>query len=273
MLYLEDYLEMIEHLPQELRDRFTEIREMDLQVQNSIDTLEERTRQLFANARKMKPEQRDIEFEKIRQDYYKSLEDADEKVHMANQVYDLVDRYLRRLDQELQKFKMELEADNAGITEILEKRSLELDNPPPIINHNHQPKSEKRKYSSLSNYNTTNGSEKRQNTTVEKVLNPVAIEIMPDTLKTPNNSTAHQSAASSPFSSNHGSPLPGPPQPPLAYSLGHIGSGSNAIAAAASQAIAATQQVSFLSERETIVEAFLNFSSFIRCNRDAGRRV
>lgn len=32
MLYLEDYLEMIEHLPQELRDRFTEIREMDLQV-------------------------------------------------------------------------------------------------------------------------------------------------------------------------------------------------------------------------------------------------
>lgn len=41
-----------------------------------------------------------------------------------------VDRYLRRLDQELQKFKMELEADNAGITEVLEKRSLELDNPP-----------------------------------------------------------------------------------------------------------------------------------------------
>lgn len=37
-------------------------------------------------------------------------------------MYDLVDRYLRKLDQELYKFKMELEADNAGITEILEKR-------------------------------------------------------------------------------------------------------------------------------------------------------
>lgn len=270
-MYLEDYLEMIEHLPQELRDRFTEIREMDLQVQNSIDTLEERTRQLFANARKMKPEQRDIEFEKIRQDYYKSLEDADEKVHMANQVYDLVDRYLRRLDQELQKFKMELEADNAGITEILEKRSLELDNPPPIINHNHQPKSEKRKYSSLSNYNTTNGSEKRQNTTVEKVLNPVAIEIMPDTLKTPNNSTAHQSAASSPFSSNHGSPLPGPPQPPLAYSLGHIGSGSNAIAAAASQAIAATQQMQQGRRTASLKASFQAVNSGLQSgNKDFG---
>lgn len=33
-----------------------------------------------------------------------------------------MDRHLRKLDQELAKFKMELEADNAGITEILERR-------------------------------------------------------------------------------------------------------------------------------------------------------
>ena len=39
-------------------------------------------------------------------------------------MYDLVDRYLRRLDQELHKFKMELEADNRGITELLEKRNI-----------------------------------------------------------------------------------------------------------------------------------------------------
>ena len=30
MLYLEDYLECIEHLPHDLRDRFTEMRELDL---------------------------------------------------------------------------------------------------------------------------------------------------------------------------------------------------------------------------------------------------
>lgn len=48
----------------------------------------------------------------------------DEKVQQANQMYDLVDRYLRRLDQELHKFKMELEADNRGITEVLEKRTI-----------------------------------------------------------------------------------------------------------------------------------------------------
>lgn len=37
-----------------------------------------------------------------------------------------VDRHSRRLDQELSKFKMELEADNAGITEMLEKRNCIL---------------------------------------------------------------------------------------------------------------------------------------------------
>lgn len=46
-------------------------------------------------------------------------------------MYDLVDKYLRRLDSELHKFKCELEADNKGITEVLEKRSLELDTPTP----------------------------------------------------------------------------------------------------------------------------------------------
>ena len=37
MLYLEDYLEMIEHLPIELRDMFTEMREIDLGVENTVD--------------------------------------------------------------------------------------------------------------------------------------------------------------------------------------------------------------------------------------------
>ncbi|XP_055551602.1 inhibitor of growth protein 3 isoform X1 [Wyeomyia smithii] len=129
MLYLEDYLEMIEHLPQELRDRFTEMREMDLSVQNNMDSLDKRVRTLFQQCRRgeLAGVQADSEFHSIRKDYYRVLEDSDEKVQLAGQMYDLVDRYLRRLDSELYKFKCELEADHNGITEILEKRSLELD--------------------------------------------------------------------------------------------------------------------------------------------------
>lgn len=94
-----------------------------------MDSLEKKVKIFFSNAKKMKPNEKEAEYESIRKEYYKTLEDADEKVHLANQMYDLVDRYLRRLDQELHKFKMELEADNKGITEVLEKRSLELDQP------------------------------------------------------------------------------------------------------------------------------------------------
>ena len=94
-----------------------------------MDSIEKKVKIFFTNAKKMKPGEKDTEYEAIRKEYYKALEDADEKVHLANQMYDLVDRYLRRLDQELYKFKVELEADNKGITEILEKRSLELDQP------------------------------------------------------------------------------------------------------------------------------------------------
>lgn len=99
-------------------------------ILDSMDSLEKKVKTFFSNAKKMKLSEKEAEYEAIRREYYKTLEDADEKVHLANQMYDLVDRYLRRLDQELHKFKMELEADNKGITEILEKRSLELDQPP-----------------------------------------------------------------------------------------------------------------------------------------------
>ena len=63
---------------------------------------------------------------------------------MGNHIYELVDRYVRKLDQELQKYKMELEADNAGITEQLEQKCLkEMSTHPQVSLNNH--KSERRK--------------------------------------------------------------------------------------------------------------------------------
>ncbi|KYN06712.1 Inhibitor of growth protein 3 [Cyphomyrmex costatus] len=221
---------VIEHLPQELRDRFTEMREMDLGVQNSMDSLEKKVKTFFSNAKKMKPSEKEAEYEAIRKEYYKTLEDADEKVHLANQMYDLVDRYLRRLDQELHKFKMELEADNKGITEILEKRSLELDQPPTNSSQKENPRSEKRRDSNASS------------TSVEKRL---AIEKLPATTSLPESRPA--SANSAPIiATNSVTPTPtaiANSVGSVCYNLGHIGAGGNAIAAAASQAIAATQSM------------------------------
>ncbi|KAL1441044.1 hypothetical protein MTO96_008796 [Rhipicephalus appendiculatus] len=169
MLYLEDYLE------------------------NAMDSLDERVKQFFANARKMKPEQRDMDFDKIRK----------------------VDRYLRRLDQELQKFKMELEADNAGITEVLERQRKHV-------------------ATSLGGSSMSSSGqppEKRQAT--ERVL-PLAGEVSSGRPVAAAVGAAAGTAALAPADR-----LLIPPSA-LTYGLG-----SNAIAAAASQAIAATQQCPF----------------------------
>ena len=78
--------------------------------------------------------------------YQKAIEESNEKVQIAEDCYTLVDRYLRKLDDELLKFKCELEADNRGITEILEKKSLELDAPAKsqILKENRHPKKVKK---------------------------------------------------------------------------------------------------------------------------------
>ncbi|KAM4523880.1 inhibitor of growth protein 3 [Fundulus diaphanus] len=240
MLYLEDYLEMIEQLPMDLRDRFTEMREMDLQVQNATDQLEQKVTEFFTNAKKNKAEWREEQMEIIKKDYYKALEDADEKVQLANQIYDLVDRHLRKLDQELAKFKMELEADNAGITEVLERRSLEMDSPSQPVNNHHvhsHSGPEKRKYSAPTHHTTEHVPEKKFKS--EALLSTLTSDASKE--NTPGcrtNSTSSSSAAV--YSVNSSQPL-------ASYSLGSLsagpGAGAGAITMAAAQAVQATAQM------------------------------
>lgn len=64
-----------------------------------MDSLEKRVRQLFGNCRRgdVTTDLANQDFGDIRRDYYRTLEDADEKVQLANQMYELVERYLRKL--------------------------------------------------------------------------------------------------------------------------------------------------------------------------------
>lgn len=127
MLHLEDFLELIENLPCELRDRFTEIRTLDLEVQNGLDVAEKHVAEHFKKAINLTHETQEDGFDEIKYEYQKILECADEKVNIATMMHDLVKRYLSRLDQEVAKFKIELEADNPGITETLEQKVKETD--------------------------------------------------------------------------------------------------------------------------------------------------
>lgn len=64
-----------------------------------MDTLEKRVRTLFGGCRRgdINQDQANTEFSDIRKCYAKTLEEAEEKVALANQMSELVDRYLRRL--------------------------------------------------------------------------------------------------------------------------------------------------------------------------------
>lgn len=64
-----------------------------------MDTLEKRVRTLFGSCRRgeVNTDQAQTEFADIKRGYNKTLEEADEKVALATQMYDLVDRYVRRL--------------------------------------------------------------------------------------------------------------------------------------------------------------------------------
>jgi len=217
MLYLEDYLEMIEHLPIELRDRFTEMREIDLGVENTVDSLQDRQKAFFSGAAAMSSTEREEQYNTIRKDYIKVVEESKEKIQIAEESYGLVDRYLRKLDQELHKFQLELEADNRGITEILEKRSLELDapasRPSSFLKENRVPKKLK-----VQAHHTT-------------IAHGGSMERMVGVSRIGASNTLSSAIGGG---GGGGGPV---------YSLDQIGASSSAIAQAASQAIAATQLV------------------------------
>ncbi|MEE6481008.1 hypothetical protein FKM82_012730 [Ascaphus truei] len=223
----------------DLRDRFTEMREMDLQVQNAMDQLEQRVGEFFVNAKKNKPEWREEQMTSIKKDYFKALEDADEKVQLANQIYDLVDRHLRKLDQELAKFKMELEADNAGITEILERRSLELDTPPQPVNNHHahsHSSGEKRKHNPSSHHSTTDHVPEKKFKS-EALLSTLTSDASKENTPGCRNNLS-SSSSNNVFNVSSSQPL-------TSYNLGSLssGGGAGAITMAAAQAVQATAQM------------------------------
>ncbi|XP_077328175.1 inhibitor of growth protein 3 isoform X2 [Lithobates pipiens] len=236
MLYLEDYLE------------------------NAMDQLEQRVGEFFANAKKNKPEWRDEQMTAIKKDYFKALEDADEKVQLANQIYDLVDRHLRKLDQELAKFKMELEADNAGITEILERRSLELDTPSQPVNNHHahsHSSGEKRKHNPSSHHSTTDHVPEKKFKS-EALLSTLTSDASKE--NTPGCRNTLSSTTTNVYNVNSSQPL-------ASYNLSSLssgaaaGAGAGAITMAAAQAVQATAQMKEgrrTSSMKASYEAFKN---------------
>ena len=130
MHYLEDYLEVIEFLPVELKSKLHQMRELDDKVQKELESLEDRSKTFFTLSRKNKEDWREQQFNCLSEEYDRALEMSKDKVKISSQILELIERYMKRLDHDVNLFTLELEADTGGITEVLEQRSYQLDRPP-----------------------------------------------------------------------------------------------------------------------------------------------
>jgi len=105
--YLENYLESVSSLPQEVRRNFALLRELDMRSQELIEKVDKNAKHYLKNAKRLKDGNE--EEQTIRADLKQCQELADEKVNLAVQTYELVDKHIRRLDTDLKKFEAELE--------------------------------------------------------------------------------------------------------------------------------------------------------------------
>lgn len=111
-LYLESYLESIENLPQELRRNFALMRELDQRTEDLKVDIERNSDSYCRTVNRLNKDDMVVELNSIEDMFKKAVENSDNKVQLAMQMYEMVDKYIRRLDGELSRFEQELQLKN-----------------------------------------------------------------------------------------------------------------------------------------------------------------
>lgn len=128
MIYLDDYFESIEYVPIELRQGFTSIRELDLQVHNAMDSLDKNFKEFFDKVHTLTPQQKQDQYSNLLVKCDEVMTAASDKVRVADSLHELIEKCRRHLDIGLEKLREDLkEGDKADIIEELERRSKEED--------------------------------------------------------------------------------------------------------------------------------------------------
>ncbi|XP_063041944.1 inhibitor of growth protein 4 [Engraulis encrasicolus] len=107
-MYLEHYLDSIENLPFELQRNFQLMRDLDQRTEDLKGQIDSLAREYTTNARTLSPEQKLSLLRQIQQSYGKCKEFGDDKVQLAMQTYEMVDKHIRRLDTDLARFEADL---------------------------------------------------------------------------------------------------------------------------------------------------------------------
>ncbi|XP_021454807.2 inhibitor of growth protein 5 isoform X2 [Oncorhynchus mykiss] len=107
-IYLEHYLDSIENLPCELQRNFTLMRDLDNRTEEKKEEIDKLAEEYISSVRNLASVQRVEHLQKIQSAYSKCKEFSDDKVQLAMQTYEMVDKHIRRLDADLARFENEL---------------------------------------------------------------------------------------------------------------------------------------------------------------------
>ncbi|KAB1278797.1 Inhibitor of growth protein 5 [Camelus dromedarius] len=107
-MYLEHYLDSIENLPCELQRNFQLMRELDQRTEDKKAEIDLLAAEYISTVKTLSPDQRVEHLQKIQSAYSKCKEYSDDKVQLAMQTYEMVDKHIRRLDADLARFEADL---------------------------------------------------------------------------------------------------------------------------------------------------------------------
>ncbi|XP_041377382.1 inhibitor of growth protein 5-like [Gigantopelta aegis] len=98
----------LETLPSELQRNFNLMRDLDSRSQDLMKQIDKMASEYLGNCRNMVPHKRTDHLDSIQKMFTKSKEFGDDKVQLAMQTYELVDKHIRKLDADLARFEADL---------------------------------------------------------------------------------------------------------------------------------------------------------------------
>ncbi|KAK3105047.1 hypothetical protein FSP39_016044 [Pinctada imbricata] len=114
-MYLEHYLDSLETLPTELQRNFNLMRDLDQRTQDLLKQIDGMAEEYLSSVRSLSPEKRTQKLDSIQTMFSKSKEFGDDKVQLAMQTYEMVDKHIRKLDADLARFEADLKEKSSAI--------------------------------------------------------------------------------------------------------------------------------------------------------------
>nr|XP_046917347.1 inhibitor of growth protein 4-like [Dermatophagoides farinae] len=126
--YLEQFVESIQSLPCDLARNLRLINFLDTRVHEFVNSAEDLSNKYVKDANLLSSNERNEYFNQIMEYMDKAQHLTDEKKELAHQVYNMVDKHIRRLDTELAKFDIELDSQGDDVKDNVPSNSTTITN-------------------------------------------------------------------------------------------------------------------------------------------------